>query len=386
MDRWTNAFTYLNADTQRWTMSVASQDIALAIEIGMMAITRARSEIQPTKTTRAPIGNPVVAGLSGESKVESILREEFAEVTNVARSSHSGDLALFLRGHKIVVEVKNYTGPVPNTEVEKFRRDLSTSAASGGLFISLRSPITRITNDFAMRYETVECDVVPCAYINSEDPRAIILAAHMVINMVDMQNQLRADVRSKDQMELTVARMVDLASCVSRLKDDLRGFSAEALSKHSKLAQQIMQVERTLKAVTNDMREEIAYQGNTLSAVGQILEKQSAYAKYPAPTKKLILRIMEAMDIDLANLGGRTWKITAKKCTHATTSLGITFFAAQAEVNLPRTMVTDAQLMHALYNFKGTTASSSQVNVALTDHTVEWILSLLPGNKSESTQ
>ena len=53
-------------------------------------------------------------------------------------------------GQPILIEVKEYSNPVDSQEVEKFWRDMGARNSSVGCFISLRTYIRTVTNDFSI--------------------------------------------------------------------------------------------------------------------------------------------------------------------------------------------------------------------------------------------
>ena len=81
-------------------------------------------------------------GLAGEQAVADALSPIY-ELD--IKQSHAGDMIVKRFAKSVMVEVKNYTTAVPYKEVEKFYRDLDTNATiSGGLFVSLKSQITKV--------------------------------------------------------------------------------------------------------------------------------------------------------------------------------------------------------------------------------------------------
>jgi len=71
----------------------------------------------------------------------------------VSQGGHQADIeVLFNSGDlinglgKAIIEVKLYSGAVPTSELDKFRRDLKSKAVRYGLMVSLSSPLTGINN------------------------------------------------------------------------------------------------------------------------------------------------------------------------------------------------------------------------------------------------
>lgn len=90
----------------------------------------------------SPTQSSYSIGLAGEQAVVDALSPIY-ELD--IKQSHAGDMIARRFGKSVMVEVKNYTSAVPYKEVEKFYRDLDTNVAiNGGLFISLKSQITKV--------------------------------------------------------------------------------------------------------------------------------------------------------------------------------------------------------------------------------------------------
>jgi hypothetical protein len=81
----------------------------------------------------------VAHGAEGENRIERILTGLGYQFNTVAQTARYSD---FLVG-RTLVEVKNYGNTVPSTEVDKFYRDLTEHSSVTGMFISLRSKISK---------------------------------------------------------------------------------------------------------------------------------------------------------------------------------------------------------------------------------------------------
>jgi hypothetical protein len=80
----------------------------------------------------------------GEAIMEDLLKKAFDCVIEVvARQGHEADLMMLRPKGSYLWEVKNYSYPVPKTELTKFYKDLEAKPdLKGGVFVSLMSPIT----------------------------------------------------------------------------------------------------------------------------------------------------------------------------------------------------------------------------------------------------
>ncbi len=90
-------------------------------------------------------------GDQGEAVFESILERVFGTVSvgesfdleNVGREGHQGDIRMNWKGHRVMIEVKNYDRNVDGKEVTKFFRDMEEAKdCQIGLMISMNTGIT----------------------------------------------------------------------------------------------------------------------------------------------------------------------------------------------------------------------------------------------------
>lgn len=82
------------------------------------------------------------------------LQDSFREdcFENVSRRARFTDIlgTPSFAAQPILIEVKDYSGPVPSSEVDKFWRDMEVQGARIGCFFSTRTSISTITRDFAI--------------------------------------------------------------------------------------------------------------------------------------------------------------------------------------------------------------------------------------------
>jgi hypothetical protein len=72
----------------------------------------------------------------------SVSCSEYFDIESVGKEGHQGDLRMIWKGHKILLEVKNYERSVDDKEVKKFLRDMEEgSDVSLGIMVSLTSGI-----------------------------------------------------------------------------------------------------------------------------------------------------------------------------------------------------------------------------------------------------
>lgn len=75
-------------------------------------------------------------GVTGEEYIKDLLKYDIGYNNDLA-----GDLTV--KEYNIMLEIKNYESTIPYVECEKFYRDLGLNTYKGGIFISLKSRITK---------------------------------------------------------------------------------------------------------------------------------------------------------------------------------------------------------------------------------------------------
>jgi len=91
--------------------------------------------------------NPSAKATAVERVITTVLREAFPDATveDTASKAGEGDARItFRNGVTILVEIKSHTdSAVRHTDVEKFERDVQSSAVDAGVFVATRSGIAR---------------------------------------------------------------------------------------------------------------------------------------------------------------------------------------------------------------------------------------------------
>ena len=97
-----------------------------------------------------PAAGSKAKGTQGETVFQELVQKafgsvscnEYFELEDVGKEGHQGDLRMNWKGHKLLLEVKNYERSVDDKEVKKFLRDMEEGRdVSLGILVSLRSGI-----------------------------------------------------------------------------------------------------------------------------------------------------------------------------------------------------------------------------------------------------
>lgn len=170
-----------------------------------------RDETYARGTTQAS----AAIGVMGEAEVARGLSAHFS-VKATAGAARAGDMHICREGRTILVEVKNYTNPVPGAEIDKFSRDIEThSEVAGGLFVSLRSPISCQPDQ--VRF--AEIGARPAILLHGIDPSTIPAFALVLDRVIAERAAAARSARSMSarSSEAISAHLRDIAAAASEL-------------------------------------------------------------------------------------------------------------------------------------------------------------------------
>jgi hypothetical protein len=314
---------------QKWLETATPSNIELALEVGYrnvesvrFAINAARMQAVPTTLpvtlpTTLPVTLPttlpttVQQGIAGEERVMECLEQY--NVSNVAKQSKTGDITLLLESRKILVEVKNYTGTVPKISIDKFKRDLSTGGADGGLFISLHTPIAG-HGLLKVVMESTDCKVIPAIYIATDSTHIICLCVELISSMIKHA--------SYNPTADAVENMRFTADTIAKLRESILCDSAETVSSATKTASRLLLVESRI-------RDMCSVEYSTSPHVSSVLK----FGGGSQPLAAVLDKIEQLYPTEIEP----QWTQTAKKCKHSS-SIYITVNKAGPSICFPRTM------------------------------------------------
>jgi hypothetical protein len=151
---------------------------------------------------------PAVIGKTGEEYVIGVIKGAYPEVQveNISSKSRAGDI--LFRPHlqsvgyhaQIMFEVKKYNAKVPTAQYEKFLRDIRESNHDAGVFISLTSSITGITDSIVIDTIVTERDgtTVPVIIASTSDKNIIQSLTALIIGYVTLLRKKDSFVQQSD--------------------------------------------------------------------------------------------------------------------------------------------------------------------------------------------
>lgn len=370
----------MNEETTRWMQTASSEDISLAIELGYPSLLKLKSAIQRRDCVQVEL--PVRGGQIGEEFVESLLKKRFPNIANVTKTANSGDLTLFIQHRKIIVEIKNYSNNVPSSGVEKFQRDLSTTNACGGVFVSLKSPIAGVTADFTIRYENAITKIIPCAYIVSSDENNIIMSVNMISQLCEAFNYLNAEMYNRDTIISGVYSVAERLDEISRIRNEIQANIGTMTSSMMKSAMGLVTAESGIRKAIDSMRSELFHINAAEVEPAMLeLEKNAVFARHSVETKALVAGVMKSIQATLhrGEVGGTTWKLTAKKCVNPISGIGFNLLIGRIDIIIPREKISSDIIIDAMNIFGKKVSIDDNFCIELNSLTYEWICQHIRG-------
>ncbi len=309
-----------------WVAEATPATRGLALRFGMEAanyiheITLSQQHVQPVQQPAiAPLIEQVQPaariGQVGEKFIEDILKQRF-NIHNTTKTAHAGDIALTVHMQKIIVEVKNYKSTIPTHQVEKFRNDLTTAGAFGGVFISLNTPISLMTPWSLVWEPTASSNLVPCVYMQSAQPDEICAAVELVAHWIHLR------MHTFDPVCQTIGaiehKLLELATARTEMQTMSAGVAAATMKTYSRLTSCETSVRDLLQIAKTDLE----------CGVTSIITLP-AFAKYTLEQREFINNLMSSTP--------GQWKFVGKKYTNQCLCLHI---LAKPYVELPITVVS----------------------------------------------
>ena len=327
-----------NNELAEWLEDATPEEIGLALEVGYRNVPFAKS-LRPvfvsSHSTVQVEEKAVRLGQQGEERIEKLLQQRY-EVQNTTGQGHQGDLSLQILGLKIIVEVKNYSNPVPYHTVEKFYKDLEATSAQGGIFVSLQTEITGITKDFCIRQVNCGSGIATVAFICSNNDREILTAVSMVAGYVKNIRAHRQEIYDSDLIRQTSEKLTGVLDEMSLGRVNWQKTISDSMSKLMKSTTNIIIPESHIRELRDSLTDETY---NPDKEEKGFLQKFTGYKKLNETDKQRLTLFVQTVD-ELPNASARefgevSWKCTAKKMVHLYHKLQAEFTARGVEIGFP---------------------------------------------------
>lgn len=150
--------------------------------------------IVPTVTTPAKKGEITVETIFASLK-EHFMDDSFEDVSKIGKYS---DILATTSDTKtsILIELKDYSGTVPSEEVDKFWRDIERRGTRYGIFISMRTGITKCSGCINVR---TEMNKTALFVVNNElNWFGHIFAYHVIKKIIEIESMKKKEFKGEE--------------------------------------------------------------------------------------------------------------------------------------------------------------------------------------------
>lgn len=359
----------------------APEFAALVVNCGLAAFGLTGPPSAPTRAAAAPAAPLEVGssrrGAAAEESVAAVLGARYT-LSDTAKTAHGADFAIETPAGPILVEVKDYSAPVPRKEVLKLGADIAARGAVAAVFLSLNSPIATIAESLAIRFESAGGPRVPVVYAAPGaaatasaatpsasasaapaarmPPAVMLVATEIAVGLARAAAALRIDARARDDVVGRLAAIRSLLDELGSARTTLREAAAAVSAALSECAERLASTEGRLRAAVTDLLADIDHEAVSVPA-GEILAAlQARYSGLDASgvaaaVDALAARLLAATPPDALDRL-KEWRFLKTKAVHAS-GWGFSFTRGTTSLILPRDCAnscgaTDAAFMQLL--------------------------------------
>jgi hypothetical protein len=265
-------------------------------------------------------------------------------------------MTVYIDDAKLLVEVKNYRGSVPGSEVEKFLRDLASGLSYGGVFISLNGPVSGAAE--GLRFEQINGDFLPVMYVYSDDERIIVNAVQTVYTMITMQKWVLREAYSRDALARDINELTQHLDSLTRNTSAFYDSIDDINKLLRKSAQQLTLSENNLRNVVKTVREHLMEP--RLVECGSVVNELE---KNGQPVDEATRKIIAAVDLCAEVSPTPQWRVLKTKITHLPTGIMVSFTRNGNTVTLPDKYFDAHMLAEAYLRYGKQMTLDSGVNI-----------------------
>ena len=150
--------------------------------------------IVPTIATPATKGT-MTAETIFKSFEEHFLDDSFEDVSVIGKYADIKAITAETNT-EILIEIKDYSGKIPSTEIEKFWRDLERRNVRYGIFVSMRSGITRVSGPIKLETKMGRTAIF---VVNSElNWSGHIFAYYVIKKIIELESIKRKELKGEE--------------------------------------------------------------------------------------------------------------------------------------------------------------------------------------------
>lgn len=231
--------------------------------------------LRAQKRERDARQNAATRGQRGEAWVyDQLAALPECRVEKVAATKWSGDFVIHrmvgARNVTIMVDVKNYTNPVPRDEVAKFHRDMEVRKHDAGLLLSLNTKfVGGADTEFAFSTLSAAGRDAQVALLTSNHPDVIIHAVRYLFSLA----AVRRHVTMGDSVVAHLHEARSRIDQMARMRHEIQALQQTVTTGLSRLGQDVLDIEVRTTVLLDAIFGEIDAQPRTEAYAATIEEK-----------------------------------------------------------------------------------------------------------------
>ena len=191
--------------------------------------------------------NSVIKGKIGEDFIEVILKKRYNIVLkNATKNKKSSDFQIKIMNKVkeilLLIEVKNYSTKIATKEVNKFYRDIEVSGADCGLFISINSDITGISETI----QIVEHNNINIIFLHLN---LIVDKENIIYTLIDILINLVKQTITIDYLKLKIENLNNSIKLLKLIRDEFDELQTSMMKKINVINTYLIIVEKDLNDI-----------------------------------------------------------------------------------------------------------------------------------------
>lgn len=170
------------------------------------------THMNETKNTN----NSTKLGIIGEQNVQEYLNTMNIPWKDNSKEPHCADIEIHINKNPVLIDVKNYSKPVPTHEIDKLFRDCEENNIHYGILFSLKSPITKkVSFDIEHRNNIS----IICVVVNTHFD--IKTSINIISTLADINNKHKEQSINKEIIQKCIQKIHDKTRDMTQLKTRL---------------------------------------------------------------------------------------------------------------------------------------------------------------------
>ncbi|MCW4050564.1 MAG: hypothetical protein NWE89_12600 [Candidatus Bathyarchaeota archaeon] len=197
---------------------------------------------------------------------EHFMDDSFEDVSGIGR--HSDILATVASSSTpVLIEVKDYTGIVPTSQVDKFWRDMEVRDTKYGIFVSLRSRISKCSSCINLKHNL---DRTAVFVVESElNHSGHLFAFYIVKKLIELET-LKIQDQPTEDLSKTLTKVNDIITEIQTLSKSLDTINNTAESLKTRNIRDIDKITSVVKEYKRKLSAQIE---NAFEELGRVSEK-----------------------------------------------------------------------------------------------------------------